>query len=159
MAGTGGVDSCRSSLLAFYNSSLPLSELTSGHWQESEMDHTLCKAGLWYTASSLHASQHCCCKSITCCCLLHHCKYLTTQATQGSDNQCRGCSRADTSDQPAASECADKSNGTVSAAFIIMASDNSLKGAVQLHHQNFAMLRPLRLCPLPDMNDEPPFKI
>lgn len=45
---TGGVDNCRSSLLAFYNSSLALSELTSGHWQESEMDHTLCQAGLWY---------------------------------------------------------------------------------------------------------------
>ena len=42
-----GIRSCSNALQEFYSSSKQLSDLDSGKWQESEMDATLCKAGLW----------------------------------------------------------------------------------------------------------------
>ncbi len=42
-----GISSCSNALQSFYNRSKELSELDSVDWQETEMDATLCKAGLW----------------------------------------------------------------------------------------------------------------
>ena len=43
----GAISNCGEALLDFYNQSKKLSDLDAGDWQETAMDKSLCKAGLW----------------------------------------------------------------------------------------------------------------
>lgn len=43
----GAITNCGEVLLDFYNQSKKLSDLDAGNWQESDVDVSLCKAGLW----------------------------------------------------------------------------------------------------------------